>query len=555
MPEKARQALGKVGDFFKNMKRWMKIACAVGAVAIIALIVVLVVRHSNRPYAVLYSGLNQEDLQAVVNYLNNAGITDVKIRNNDTVEVYEEDADRLRALIAQQGYPSSGYGYGTYLDNINALSSQADRQQLALFELQERLASTIKWFDGVTNARVNITPGEDHRYILDDTVLEAKASIFVQMKNGKTLTKDQVAAIQRLVANAQQGLTIENVVVEDGAGNRYNSENSLSEVLDETAKFKLSLEEQVNEQVRNSIMNVLVPIVGLENVEVSVRSKVDVTRTYQESLVYHEPEWAADGSSGGKGIIGTQIWNNSLVRADDETAGGVVGTPNNTEINEYVTRETQVRGDEREIVNSGEIEYYVSKDNIQTEQPPGTITDVSVAIAINSAKINVQDPARFVHLAATAANIPAEVEAEKVAIVSYPFYQSGGGAGETGIGSVATLFGLPAWAVYAAIAGMALFMALLLVMLLLRSKKKKELAMLLAKEEAEAAAAAAKAEAEAAEAAAAAAAAAAAGQGADIMEVHTEEIMQVRKDVRKFVEENPSIAAQMLKNWLRGEET
>jgi len=24
--------------------------------------------------------------------------------------------------------------------------------------------------------------------------------------------------------------------------------------------------------------------------------------------------------------------------------------------------------------------------------------------------------------------------------------------------------------------------------------------------------------------------------------------------VRKFVEENPSIAAQMLKNWLRGEE-
>ena len=62
-------------------------------------------------------------------------------------------------------------------------------------------------------------------------------------------------------------------------------------------------------------------------------------------------------------------------------------------------------------------------------------------------------------------------------------------------------------------------------------------------------------EAAAAEAAAAEAAAlAAAQQGADIMDVHTEETMKMRQDVRQFVEENPSIAAQMIKNWLRGGE-
>ena len=102
------------------------------------------------------------------------------------------------------------------------------------------------------------------------------------------------------------------------------------------------------------------------------------------------------------------------------------------------------------------------------------------------------------------------------------------------------ILGLPAWAVYAAIAGIALFLALLLVLLLLRSKKKQKLALLLAEEQA------------AAEAAAAAAAEAA---GADIMDVHTEETMKMRTDVRQFVEENPAIAAQMIKNWLRGEET
>ena len=41
----------------------------------------------------------------------------------------------------------------------------------------------------------------------------------------------------------------------------------------------------------------------------------------------------------------------------------------------------------------------------------------------------------------------------------------------------------------------------------------------------------------------------------DIMEMQTERSMELRQDVRKFTEENPEIAAQMVKNWLRESET
>ena len=40
-------------------------------------------------------------------------------------------------------------------------------------------------------------------------------------------------------------------------------------------------------------------------------------------------------------------------------------------------------------------------------------------------------------------------------------------------------------------------------------------------------------------------------QQANIMEMQTEKSMELRKDVRKFAEENPEIAAQMVKAWLR----
>ena len=44
----------------------------------------------------------------------------------------------------------------------------------------------------------------------------------------------------------------------------------------------------------------------------------------------------------------------------------------------------------------------------------------------------------------------------------------------------------------------------------------------------------------------------AAQNGADVMDLQTERSMELRKDIRQFASDNPEIAAQMLKIWLRG---
>lgn len=549
--DRVRGAAGKV----KGLKLRYKIAGAAAAVLLILLVAFLAVRNnrSNKQYAILYSDLSGQDMAAIVTLLDSLGVKDYQIRNNDTILVRQKQESELRAKILMEGYPSTGYAHGTYLDHVSALSSSADREQLVLFDLQDSLSRDIGAFDGVKSASVYLTKGEDHRFILSEAELEAKAAVMVIMKDGETLSKDQVAAIQRLVSNAMKGVEITDVTVEDGAGNRYmSSDNEVS--LDETMKYKLGLEQQLNEQVRSNVMRVLVPYFGQDNVEVTVHSTVDVSRSYMEQVIYHEPDWVVVDENGGHGIIGSKIWDDSIVRAEgDETAGGAVGTTTNTEINEYVTQENQVQGNEREISRSGEIVYNTSRDNIQTERPAGSVTDMSVAIAVNSARINLQNPASFVHLAAAAAGISTEVEAQKVAIVSYPFYrdnvEQGGGTGDgSAVREVATILGLPAWAVYAAVAGMALFLALLLVILLLRAKKKRRLALLLLQQQEEERLAAeeeARRKQEEADKAAA----------AEIMDIQTEQIMQMRQDVRQFVEDNPSIAAAMLKNWLHNDES
>ena len=69
MPERVKKALdaakGRLAKL-KTINKKLKIGLAVAGVLILSLIAFLVVRHVNRPYALLYSDLASEDLAAVV---------------------------------------------------------------------------------------------------------------------------------------------------------------------------------------------------------------------------------------------------------------------------------------------------------------------------------------------------------------------------------------------------------------------------------------------------------------------------------------------------------
>ena len=100
------------------------------------------------------------------------------------------------------------------------------------------------------------------------------------------------------------------------------------------------------------------------------------------------------------------------------------------------------------------------------------------------------------------------------------------------------------WVLIAAGVGLLLFIILLTVILLLRRKNRKK------REEEEAR------QREEAEALMRAAGLGLDGEipgtGADVMDLEMERSMELRKDIRQFVSDNPEIAAQMIKVWLKG---
>jgi len=536
--EKLQQYLERVKALTGKVSKKVRNLIIITAAVVILAVAALLVFRATRPYTVLFTGLSSEDMTSVLNFLDTNGVKAYRVEGNDTILVPDGQEASLKAKILASDYPSSGYGYRTYLDNSGILTSESAQQQLALYDLQDRLGAVIKNMNGVKEAVVNLTPGESGRYILNqDNVVEASANVTVTMQAGYELTSKMAEGIRALLATSLQGLEITEVVILDQDGNICGSGETTAA---DTSDLKMTLEARVNAMVQSKVLQALIPFFGEDNVRVSVYSNVDVSRTYVESVQYFYPEGTNWDSLGGHGLIGEYIWDNGIVRGGDTAAGGVPGTSTNSDLNEYVTQGEGINGTEQQIGTSGSIKHDNDVTTTQKDNAGGVITDVQVAVSINSRTAGEVNPANFISHVARAAGINAEIQGEKISILSMPFYQ------EPGIGPLPTPSGgLQGWMLYALIAGVALFLVLLILILVLRRRAKKKKAEKL-RLEAEAAAK------KAAEEAAAALAGAAPKQGAQIMDMHSERSMELRKDVRQFAEENPEIAAQMVKAWLRG---
>ncbi len=569
MGESVKKGLEKGKGFIAGLSKTVKALIIAVLLLAVAAIVVIFIYNANIPYSVLFTGLSSDDMSSILTYLDENN-EDYQVQGTDTIMVRENRVNALQGKVLMQGLPTSGYLYSTYFDNVDSLSSDSDRTQAKLYELQDRLGAMIASIDGVKSAAVNISPASDSRYILStEDKIDASAFIMLEMENGAELTQSQAAAIISGVSHSVAGLNFEEITLADQAGNQYTGEEDPTITATTSAELKLELEKQVNKRIRNSVLSVLSPMFGVDNVSVSVVSTVNVSEQYVEYTHYDQPEWAADGSTEGRGIINRYIWDDSVVRGDtEEGVGGVVGTTTNADLNEYITDPENLTGDEDELHAYGELYYDNDVTYTQTEIPAGQITDVQVAVSINSTTAVIPETVDLVSLVGRAAGIDAEVQDEKVQIVAYPFYEY---EDEEEPGSTTVVdngtFSLPTWLLIVMAVALALIIILIIVLISVRGKKKQQEEPEQPQEEYqeeyypqegydegyypeeqypeegyqeypdEYAAQEQYPE---------------DGQGADIMDIHTEKSMELRRDVRQFAEENPEIAAQMIKNLLKG---
>lgn len=539
----------KIKDFFKNMSKKLRIILAAAlAVILVAIIVTVVLVSGSKTYTALYQDMTPSEVQEVTTYLQNSGFTDYQVVNN-TIMVPNAQYASLIAQLAMQGYPKDGTLYGSYWDHVGSMSTSSERATAYLIATQEKLETNIRTMTNVLDASVGITPGEDRTYVLEDVSTETVAYVKVSMRSGSMLTEQQADAIRLMVSHAWTGMTIDSVVITDDIGNTYTggSEASAGDALE----LQRILEERTANRIRTQVKHVLDGLYGEDNVQVAVGVKVDVSRRYTESTYYHQPE----GSYENGGLIGHELGYYALTRDGYQLVGGVPGTTSDSDLPTYVEDLSQDNQENDGVVSSYERDNLVDETKEQTEFLAPTVSDVTIAVTIN-ANANPNsgvDEEQLRHHVAMAGNVSGEIPEDKVSILIGSFPVEPEPEPSRGL--------IPQEAVPFVIIGAAallLIIILVIVILSIRRKKKKqqeeEDQRIIQEQLTELGASGALSELGIVPPLGEEGEMPPPTSGADIMDINTEKSMELRKSVRQFVQNNPEVAAVMLKTWLRGGE-
>lgn len=572
--EKVKEALGKV-----SKKIWIAIAAA-----LVVLVAAVVIFLNTRPYATLITGATNEEFSTVISWLDSQGITDYKTEGSNTILVPEGQAVTLKARLLQEQYSTSNSAWAGYFERVSALSTIRDRDAAWLVTLMEDMESVIRQFPGVHDVDVKINTGEDNGYILDtNNVVNATATVFLFMENGKYLSDEQATAIRNYVSHSVAALKMEDVAIQDSNGNIYDVlPDTASSDPAATSALKMQMERYWSNFYRNQIEQMLYKAYGgEEHVGVTVHLNVELGDKTINDYQVHLPEFAANGETGGAGILANQFYSWQARLDDDTTVGGVVGTPSNSELPNYVENGETVEGMLGRLLAEGSREYDNSKTQTQMVITAGTITDISISVMLDSATsstatgpLNVESMREFIATgigiqipfemdemtAEEYANWKAEYLSQKVGILVTPFYVAPEPQPEPGFLDTLESMGIPNWVVFAAIGGLVLFAVILILVIVLvrRGKKKKQAEEQRAIEEMLRVSMTGQP---------------GAGEigpdgeivappveldedgnpvnGADVMDLHTERSMELRQNIRDYVDENMEVAALLLKSWLK----
>ena len=331
----------------------------------------------------LYSSLSESEKSRVLTSLQNMGI-DVQLDPaTGEILVPADEYHQSRISLAAQGLPEFSGGQFNDLDNL-PLGISRSVEGVRLRQVQEaELAKSITEISSVKGARVHLALPEKSVFVRDQT--PPTASVFVNLKNGRSLDKTQVLAITNLVSSSVPGMNPASVSIVDQFGNLLsNSPDDPDQVLaDSQLEYRMRLESIY----RNRVQSLVTPIVGSNNINAQINLEIDFTRR-EVSQEIVDPDASATLSE-----------QSSLNVTAKKEAMGIPGAIANEPPQEATINEEQNQAgaainnaaeDQQkfETKSSTELKNYENSKTFETvKNPSNVITRIDAALLIRDKKV------------------------------------------------------------------------------------------------------------------------------------------------------------------------
>lgn len=284
-----------VVKFFRDLGAFKLAAAIAGALLLFFAMGLLLYKANSSQMSILYSGLDMDDSNKIIQELENRGINYSVFGDGSIIKVDESEVFKVRAQMAQAGLPNSDrlVGYGIFDQNQETLGTTQFLQNVRMLRaLEGELSRTISSFEQIEWARVHLVI--PHRELFAKEQQEPKASVVVTLKKSAVLSKIEVDGISHLVSTAVDGLVPKNITIVDTKGKPLklggtdDDYASIGAGEDARRAYEMSLAKSVEELLAKSL--------GHSRVKVHVTAEVNRDKIVTNSKIY-DPDGVALRSS------------------------------------------------------------------------------------------------------------------------------------------------------------------------------------------------------------------------------------------------------------------
>jgi flagellar M-ring protein FliF len=308
-------------------------------------------------YKPLFSNVSESDGAKILKKLDEDKVSYKLDKATGAILVPENALMKERMKVAGSGMAIGG-GVGFELfDKVNFGMSEEERRINYQRALQTELERTIDNIPGIEKSRVHLSIPEEK--VFDDEQLQAKASVYLKLKAGFEIKKDQILGIQNLVASSVERLSPDGVALVSTDGKILTEGSSRDDA--EISDRKLQLTQHVEDYYRTKIQSFL------DNILVVNSSTVRVTASLQFNKIERAKESYNPASKQAPLIRNEDSSNDSLAQLNT----GVV------------TTNVQAPAVPPVMHQKKTVSYELNKESERTTVTPGDVKNITVAVVLN----------------------------------------------------------------------------------------------------------------------------------------------------------------------------
>lgn len=525
MGELLNRLRNQLDDFYKSLDNRKKIMIVAGAVVFVLLVAFIIFFATRKEYVPVVQGVTVEEAAAITAKLTELNIPSQDANNQTSVLVNKTDLSKAKMALATNGLlTKKDFTWTDAFAKSSLTMSNEEKNKMYLVAQATALEQAIKTIKGIDDAKVNLYVPADTTYLLNKDY-ESKASAILTLKQGVTLDPGQVNGIVMIMVNSVKGLDQSRVTLTDSTGHELTkSGNTDTDAY--TANSQFELKSVVEERLKKQIAEFLASLYGKDNVKVLASVKLDFNGEVTTRKAFSPP---IEGETSGMVRSSSEI---SETSTNGTAATGAPGTDSNggaaTNTGAGTTTATNYASPAAGGANyqkaTKTLNFELNEINTQLTKAKGIVTDITLSIIINQDKLvgkvltdtQKQD---VINLVTAAAGL----DTKSVQVSAAPFVDPN--AEMQAISSQTKTGAVPIWLI--ALGVIALIGIIAGVMFFLKKRKADELKRT---QEEEALRIAKEAELEAIGLA--------------------QDKSSPKYQIEKFIDTNPEIVAQLLRNWI-----